>query len=94
MPNEILPESPALAVRFEVPKLIGAALVVSLDGLRPKLMLEVFRVPAAATRLANFVLVGSVDEEPGLAAEQHAQVELEDSFLTRHDEHSHLSPEL
>ena len=96
-PNEILPVS-VPAVKFEVPKLIGAALPASLFGLRPKLMFEVFevRVPAAATRLANFVFVGSVldDDEPGLAAEQHAHVVVEDSFLTRHDEHSHLSPEI
>ena len=78
-PNEMPPgvDSPALA------------------AFRPKLIDEevLDKVPAAATRLENFVLVTSPPPVPGLAVEQQTHDVLSASLDTKHVEHSHLLPD-
>lgn len=88
----LLSESDGLAPNPLEEKLIPASL--DLAALRPKLIEDdvLGKVPAAATRLENFVLVESSPEaDPGLAVEQQAQTFLSASFETRHVEHDHLA---
>lgn len=74
-------------------KLIPPSL--GLAALRPKLIEEevLDKVPAAATKLENFVFVTSSPPpaDPGLSVEQQTHAFLSASFETRHVEHDHLA---
>ena len=75
--KEIPPVDDLFSVAFEMPKLIDDDVLVN--------------VPAAATRLENFVFGSSAAWTPGRLDEQHAHTFLSESFLTRHVVHDHLS---